>query len=1120
MVDKTRFVELLKGLQTPDNSVRQQAETMYQQAKQAEPDNLIIGMMTVLGSADVDEGVRRHDCVLLRQLVTRGSEKDFVYARITDAHKQEVANELLRRYEQEKSPAMQKKIGEVVSKLAEYVCDKDDPRGSLAPGNPSGWPALLPQVFRMADTSTASSIESCESALRLLKDCVPTLKDHIVEAKQQLGQIIQNGLQSPQVKHKVATFLLVCEIVTETEKKAWAPLLSTVGVLVQVLTGLAQAKEEDLLQECIQAFTDVATVEPDFFKAQLQQSLEPAKFMATVARTREACDSGLRGLAIEWLVSYVEKRNKFLVKSVPDFINLTLECCMSLMLEVDDSEEKLKEWIERMDDEEGEEDEDELFHTGEECIDRVAEAASMETIGNSLFRLIGHFSQQDSWQAKHAALAAVKQTVEYVEEQGHVDEMARLLLSHVDHPHPRVRFTALHGLGQLANDQSPHFQETSHLQVMPVLTRKMDDQVDRVAAMAMSAFVSFGEELDNSLMAGYARPLMEKLAMKLNTSQHRGVREEAITSIAVIAGVMEKDFVQYYHSIMPMLKQFVMTATSKKENRLRGKSFECMSLLGIAVGKEKFLNDAKEAIAAMMNTQVEADDVQREYIKEASERICTCLKKDFAQFLPPLLPGIFRNLRLDEMHAPAAAGNVDDDDDSYVQVQTGDGKYVRVHTEKFQDMMQSVQLLHTFVTEMEGGYFEAIPETAKVLLPLLTAREEYTMLCDEVRGTALQVWSLLIKSARLGAQERGQPNAMAKELLGTGLQAVFGQLEQNQETDFLHEISSGIAECIKNVGPGVLSNEEVRTLTSRVFALMDQSLARSAKHANEEAKNKQEASHLPQELHGGDEDDDEQGPAADEDQLRRNYEEILGAMMKVSPAEFLPCLPQCAERIQHWVATKENKVLGLYLVCDLLDHLKEHSESAWPIFMPKIFESIFDADADARTAAAYAVNLAAPLPKFAEAAPEVFKALAKLLSAPKPKKREEKAKVAMDNAVAAMLSMLKDKGQLCPPDLQAWDLALSKLPIKDDCEEAKKVHEKVIDMVLQQNQGLLGAENRNLGKVLSILAEIYKQEEICSKECDDKILKIFKGIPQNVLVSAASNFSEKQQKKIEKMLHS
>lgn len=90
-----------------------------------------------------------------------------------------------------------------------------------------------------------------------------------------------------------------------------------------------------------------------------------------------------------------------------------------------------------------------------------------------------------------------------------------------------------------------------------------------------------------------------------------------------------------------------------------------------------------------------------------------------------------------------------------------------------------MQLLHTFVTEMEGGYFEAIPETAKarwvslelhggletlgvcenawvlhrfasfclpqstsgtflelgqVLLPLLTATDEMSMLCDEAEN--------------------------------------------------------------------------------------------------------------------------------------------------------------------------------------------------------------------------------------------------------------------------------------------------------------------------------------------------------------------------------------------------
>lgn len=1116
-VDKARFVELLKALQSPDNAIRQKAETMYGQAKQSEPDQLLIGMMTVLGSPEVEEKDRRHDAVLLRQLMTRGPEKDFVFARVSPAHKQEVAAELLRRFESEGSAKVQKKIGEVVAKLAEYVCDKDDPRGSLSPGT-CGWPALLPLIFRMADVSTASSPDSCESALRLLKELVTTLKEDIVNAKQQFGQILQHGLAAPSMQIKVATFLLICSVVEETEKKAWAPLLATAPVLVSVLTQIAQAKEEDMLSECIQAFIDVATVEPDFFKAQLQTSMEPAKFMASVARTREVTDSGLRNLALEWLVTYLEKRSKWLTKQLPNFAPLVLEACMDLMLEVEDGEAELKAWAERMDDEEGEEDEDELFHSGEESIDRVVQAVGMEALGTALFRLIGHFTSQASWQAKHAALAAIKQTVEYVEDPTHMAEMAKLLLQHVDHPHPRVRYTALHAIGQLANDQAPQFQEAFHQTVMPTLQKKMDDQVDRVAAMAMSAFVSFGEELDTSLMSGYAQAFMEKLVAKLQSTQHRGVREESITSIAVIAGVIETDFSRYYDGIMPMLKQFVMHAKGEKENRLRGKSFECMSLLGIAVGKEKFLPDAREAVTEMLKTPLEADDVQREYIKEASERICQCLKKDFAPFLQHLLPGIYKSLRLDELGEAAPAHADDDDDEAYVQVATGDGKFVRVRTQKFEEMMQSVQLLHTFTTEMESGFWDYVKPTAEVLLPLLSASDEISMLCEEVRGSALQVWSLLIKAARLGAQERNMPNDTAKQLLQTGLQASFTQLEKNEDADVLQELACGITECIKNVGPGVLGAEEVNQLTTRIFGFLDQSFTRSQKWFIEQQKRKQEASALPKEL-GDEEEDDDDGDS--EEQLRRNYEEVLGAMMQVSPAEFMPCLPRCAERIQQWVTTPQTKVLGLYLACDLLQHLKDQSESAWPVFMPCIFNSLGDTDADARTAAAYAINLAAPLSKFAEASPEAFKRLAQLVSGAKPKKRDDKGKLAYDNAVAALLAMAKEKPQLCPPEINAWDLVISRLPLRDDDDEAKKVHEKIVDLVLAQNDGLLGGpDKKNIASVLAILAEIYKTENICNKETDEKILQVFKMIPQQMLLGFAARFTEKQQKKIEKMLSS
>merc|ERR1719188_208350 len=325
----------------------------------------------------------------------------------------------------------------------------------------------------------------------------------------------------------------------------------------------------------------------------------------------------------------------------------------------------------------------------------------MESVSSALFQLVAQFASQEAWQAKLAALTAVKQTVEYVEETEHMNEMAKLLLAHMDHPHPRVRYTALHALGQLANDQAPQFQDAWHQTVMPVLLQKMDDPIDRVASMAMSAFVSFGEELENALMIQYASGFMNKLVGRLQSSKHRMVQEESITSIAVIAGVIEKDFAQYYDGIMPLLKQLVMNAKGEKENRLRGKAFECMSLLGLAVGKEKFLPDAKEAVAAMLQTPLEADDLQREYIKEASERICKCLKADFAPFLPHLLPGLFKALTIEADDASAKPG-ADDDDDEFITVTTGDGKLVKVRTSKFEEIQQAVETLKTYCQELEG----------------------------------------------------------------------------------------------------------------------------------------------------------------------------------------------------------------------------------------------------------------------------------------------------------------------------------------------------------------------------------------------------------------------------------
>jgi len=437
---------------------------------------------------------------------------------------------------------------------------------------------------------------------------------------------------------------------------------------------------------------------------------------------------------------------------------------------------------------------------------------------------------------------------------------------------------------------------------------------------------------------------------------------------------------------------------------------------------------------------------------------------------------------------------------------TGEGKLVKVHSSKFEELLNSVQLLTTFCTEMEGAYGEYVQPTAQALLPLLTATDEVTMLCDEARSAAFQCWALLIKCAKKSGQDQ-----VAVQLLQTFLAPVCKSIGQDSDADTIREAADGLAECLKNAGKSCLQQPEFEQIAQMMFKLIDDSLTRTAASNAEKQKNSVGA---PTELQP---DEDEENAGEDEETCRRSLEEVLGALMEVMPESFVPILDHCEAKMKEWLSSKQNATLALFLACDLLQHLKEASQKLWPFMFPAIFGALTDADPDIRIPAAYAINLAAPIPAFSAAAGEAAGKLAAILNAPAPKKRrEEKAKVALDNAVAAMLALAVHKADQCPPE--AFTMVLGKLPIKDDEEEAKKVHKLVVEQFQKENGRLLGANNSNFPKILSVLAEIYKQENICEKETDVCIATLFKALPKELLSQHAGGFSEKQQKKIERIL--
>jgi vesicle coat complex subunit len=86
---------------------------------------------------------------------------------------------------------------------------------------------------------------------------------------------------------------------------------------------------------------------------------------------------------------------------------------------------------------------------------------------------------------------AFSQVGEYIENITDIGAMVPVVLQHLAHENPKVRFAALHCIGQISDDMTEDFQETYGSDVLPALIKNLEDPVPRVSAHCCSAITNF-----------------------------------------------------------------------------------------------------------------------------------------------------------------------------------------------------------------------------------------------------------------------------------------------------------------------------------------------------------------------------------------------------------------------------------------------------------------------------------------------------------------------------------------------------------------------------------------------------------------------------------------------------
>jgi len=528
------------------------------------------------------------------------------------------------------------------------------------------------------------------------------------------------------------------------------------------------------------------------------------------------------------------------------------------------------------------------------------------------------------------------------------------------------------------------------------------------------------------------------------------------------------------------------------------------------VGKERFTKDAAEIMQCAVNSMGSEDEELKDNSMIALERISSVIAPEvFAQWLPQIVPFLFARLTekvtettkelLSDDLANLLAAQLGDDDvereDNFELVavpdpETGETKVCVIKSSSLEDLKNAINCLHTLVSKLGSHFTPYFQQTAKEMLPLIEFPFD-----DDTRSIACMVWGELVTMARTH-----EPQIMREMVLTFVDRMVVIWNKPNNMVVNVKSVeaqTSGVVECIKNAGPGVLDRAQVEIIGKSIMSQLQESLERD----NEEDI--------------GDDDEIEA-----EKNLRETCSDVFGALLEHYQEDFNACL------LQPYMQLLRNNLMktdpkheevykfGLYMAADIFNHVPYHGE-IWSFLLPILVPNIDVSKPDAIIHnSSYSLGLAALKQEFEPYAEETAKRLAAVIDQRRIRKKlkDEKLQLAVDNSLFALGNTLTTHFNSKHSDL--WKCWLRHLPCREDLDEGVKTHKLLVTLAKNQHGMLTGNET----DVLRIFADVYKTQ-LSDDEINQSIRGLVSMAGQNFLAKYAGELSTKQQKKLLRMLN-
>ncbi|KAH1194365.1 Importin-5 [Glycine max] len=1099
--DSAHLESLISQLMSSSNDQRSQAESLFNLCKQARPEALLLGLAHLLHSSPNPE-TRTMSAILLRRHLTRHHDS-FLWPLLSPPARSSLHSLLLSSLHNEPLKSITKKLCDTVSELA----------AATLPDDSAAWPDLLPLLFQWV-TSPDPRLQ--EISLLIFAQLAHYIGQTLLPQISTLHSVFLRSLHSStpsdvRIAALAAAINFIQCLTNSSDRDRFQDLLP---LMMQTLTEALNSGQEAVAQEALELLIELAGTEPRFLRRQI---VDVVGSMLQVAEA-ETLEEGTRHLAIEFVVTLAEARERApgMMRKFPQFVRKLFGVLMNLVLDIEDN----PAWHGAVDEDE-DAGETSNYGFGQECLDRLSISLGGNTIVPVASELLPTYLAAPEWEKHHAALIALAQIAEGCSKVmiKNLEQVLSMILNSFRDPHPRVRWAAINAIGQLSTDLGPDLQVKFHHLVLPALAGAMDDfQNPRVQAHAASAVLNFTENCTPDILTPYLDGIVSKLLVLLQNGKQM-VQEGALTALASVADSSEVQFQKYYDAVMPYLKAILVNANDKSNRMLRAKAMECISLVGMAVGKEKFRDDAKQVMDVLMSlqqSQLDADDPTASYMLQAWARLCKCLGQDFLPYMGFVMPPLLQSAQLKPDVTITSADSdteFDEDDDSIETITLGD-KRIGIKTSVLEEKATACNMLCCYADELKEGFFPWIDQVAFTLVPLLKFYFH-----EEVRKAAVSAMPELLSSAKsavVKGQSQGRDETYVKQLSDYIIPNLVEALHKEPEVEICASMLDALNECIQ-VSGSHLDEKQVRSIVDEIKQVLTASSSRKherAERAKEEDFDAEERELLNEE--------NEQ-----EEELFDQVGDCLGTLIKTFRTSFLPFFDELSSYLTPLFGkdkTSEERRIAICIFDDVAEHGREAALKYYDSFLPFLLEACNDEYPDVRQAAVYGVGVCA---EFGGSvfSPLVGEALSRLDAVIRhPNALHADNIMAYDNAVSALGKICQfhrdsiNAAQVVP----AW---LSCLPIKGDLIEAKVVHDQLCSMVERSDRELIGPNNQYLSKIVAVFAEILcAGNDLATEQTVSRMINLLRQLqqtlPPSTLASTWSSLQPQQQLALQSILSS